>query len=94
MAAGVITWAAVSLYNSFQAQRSNTIAVAESKVQTRVKNARRNIYKFFEIWFDRIGAPILGRSLSRAQAISSVRQGLNVITYFESDARNVANSAG
>lgn len=67
---------------------------AVSKVQTRVKNARRNSYRFFEIWFDRIGTPIIGRTLNQNQAVTRARRGLNSITYYSSDARYVANLAG
>ena len=71
-----------------------TLVKAVSKVQTRVKNARRNSYRFFEIWFDRIGTPIIGRALNREQAITRARRGLNSITYYASDAKYVANRAG
>ena len=71
-----------------------SIAKAESKVVSKTKSARRNQNRFFEIWFDRIGTPILGRSLNRDQAVTRARRGLNSITYFSSDARYVANRAG
>ena len=75
---------------SVQAQ----IEKKESKVIAKVKAARNNFYNFFEIWFDIIGAPIIGRGLSRTKAISRMRHGLNVITYFRSVAQSAANEAG
>ena len=71
-----------------------SIIKAQSKVNTKVKSARRNWNNFFEIWFDQIGAPILGKPLNRNQAVTRARRGLNSITYYSSDALYVANRAG
>ena len=70
------------------------IVQAEAKVRAKTKSIRRNWNNFFEIWFDRIGAPILGRPLNRNKAVTRTRMGLNSITYYSSDALYVANRAG
>ena len=83
-----------SVVCSAQASIQTKIEKGESKVVAKVKAARNNFYNFFEIWFDIIGVPIVGRGLSRVQAVSRLRHGSNVITYFRSIAQSVANEAG
>ena len=75
-------------------QVNAAVSYAVAKARSRVALAKRNVYKYFEIWFDKIGAPIFGKSLNKQQAITRVRRGLNVITYYSSDALYVANMAG
>lgn len=80
--------AATSALVAFQ-----TIAKAASKVISRVSAARKNVYRFFEIYFVN-DAPILGAPLTRDAAVTRLRRGNSVITYYSTDALYVANRSG
>ena len=83
-----------SVTATIQDSIANQILKAETKVRNRVKKSGEKIYRFFEIWFDNLGIPILGKPLIRQQAISRTKRGLNSITFHEQEARYVANVAG
>ena len=70
-----------------------TIVKAMTKVIANVKQARKNTYRYFEISFVN-DIPILGAPLNRQGAVSKIRQGKSVITFYKSDALYISNSAG
>ena len=75
-------------------EKLKTRVKAHERVISRVKSQKRKKYNFSEIWFDRIGAPVLGKMITSWQAIKRAKAGLNSITYFSSDARRAAAMAG
>ncbi|MFR7880365.1 MAG: hypothetical protein ACLU5J_01960 [Christensenellales bacterium] len=70
---GVITYAAVSLYNSWQ----NTISQADSKVKSKVtKNSKTRYWSANLKW----GYVDIGKALTYKQAVKYVIQGKNIFT--------------
>ena len=65
---------------------------AAIKVKAKVKSARKSKTPFYTIRFTKNNVPILGVRISREQAKSKLRQGIDTITYFRTDAAYVANS--
>lgn len=87
IALGVITYAAVSLYNSWQ----NTISQADSKVKSKVtKNSKTRYWSANLKW----GYVDIGKALTYKQAVKYVIQGKNIFTVTSGEAYAVAIAAG
>ena len=69
-------------------------AIANNLVRGKLKQSRKNSNRFFTISFTSEDIPVLGAPISSKTAISRLKKGFSVITYFRSDAKYIANRTG
>ena len=91
IAAGVITWIAVDLYNTYQAERQYVITKADQKVRSIVKKESKIRYWTATV---RQGYVDIGRPLTYSQAVKEVTKGNSVFTVTWYEAKAVALAAG
>lgn len=88
-------WSANKIKKATTAIKQFVTAIkAVNNINTRLKKERKNSKRFYTITFNKNDVPSLGSKLTKAQAKSKLRQGKDVITYYKSDALNIANAVG
>lgn len=70
-------------------KKFNTAVKSANNIRSKLKKERKNNKRFYTITFNSDDVPILGSKLTKSQAESKF-----VITYYKSDALNIANSVG
>lgn len=73
-------------------KKFNTAVKSANNIRSKLKKERKNNKRFYTITFNSDDVPILGSKLTKSKAESKLRQGKDVITYYKSDALNIANS--
>ena len=91
LTAGVITWAAVSLYHKYQAERTRTINKADAKIRNTVRQKSKTRYWTATV---RTGYVDIGRPLTYSQAVKEVAAGRSIFTVTWYEAKAVALAAG
>ena len=91
LAAGVITWAAVSLYRTFQWEHEKAVSKADSKIKSTVKLHSKTRYWTANV---RFGYVDIGRGLTYAQAVREVQAGRSIFTVTWYEAKAIAIDAG
>ena len=66
---------------------------ADSRLRSKLKSKRKNSKRFFTVRMEKNKAPIVGPPIDANVAVSKLRRGFDVITYFRTDALNIANRA-
>ena len=66
---------------------------ADSRLRSKLKSKRKNSKRFFTLRMEKNKAPIVGPPIDANVAVSKLRRGFDVITYFRTDALNIANRA-
>lgn len=76
-------------------QLKNLILLLNQQIiYDQIEKERKNNKRFYTITFNSDDVPILGSKLTKSKVESKLRQGKDVITYYKSDALNIANSVG
>jgi len=75
-------------------KKFNTAVKSANNIRSKLKKERKNNKRFYTITFNSDDVPILGSKLTKSKVESKLRQGKDVITYYKSDALNIANSVG
>ena len=91
LAAGAITWAAVTLYRIYQREHTKTVAKADERIKTTVKKNSRTRYWTATV---RNGYVDIGRPLTYSQAVREVSAGRSVFAVTKYEAKAVALAAG
>ncbi|MBT9619921.1 hypothetical protein GPK28_02860 [Ruminococcus bromii] len=88
-------WSKNKVKNAINAvKKFNTAVKSANNIRSKLKKERKNNKRFYTITFNSDDVPILGSKLTKSKAESKLRQGKDVITYYKSDALNIANSVG
>ena len=88
-------WSKNKVKNAINAvKKFNTAVKSANNIRTKLKKERKNNKRFYTITFNSDDVPILGSKLTKSKVESKLRQGKDVITYYKSDALNIANSVG
>lgn len=88
-------WSKNKVKNAINAvKKFNTAVKSANNIRSKLKKERKNNKRFYTVTFNSDDVPILGSKLTKSKVESKLRQGKDVITYYKSDALNIANSVG